>query len=350
MICGRCGCEIPDGSEYCNKCGKKQSAVQRKRVRGNGQGTVYKLPSGKWKAVITLGYTDNAKRKTLSRVYRTKSEAIAALPGLSAREKPSPRMAELFEKWSEKHYPDITPNKRIQYNTAWKRLEPLRFCRIDDLITADLQGAVEQAEGYYPRRDIKTVLSGIYQYALQNNLASRDYAQYIALPPMPKSDTVPLTEREIQAIWQEYNSGNDFARYLLIMIYTGLRTGEVRNILPENIHPDYLIAGSKTKAGRNRVIPLPDIIKPLLKDPLPKISEPLFYRRFAGLKQKCALRDEVTPYSCRHTAATALVEAGVKPAIVQRILGHARFSTTVDIYTHLPDKDLIDAVKHIGQK
>ena len=38
-------------------------------------------------------------------------------------------------------------------------------------------------------------------------------------------------------------------------------------------------------------------------------------------------------HSLRHTFTTRLVEAGVNIKVVQNILGHAGFSTTIDIYT-----------------
>ena len=39
------------------------------------------------------------------------------------------------------------------------------------------------------------------------------------------------------------------------------------------------------------------------------------------------------PHSLRHTFTTRLVEAGVNIKEVQNVLGHADFSTTMDIYT-----------------
>ena len=39
------------------------------------------------------------------------------------------------------------------------------------------------------------------------------------------------------------------------------------------------------------------------------------------------------PHSLRHTFTTRLVEAGVNIKVVQNVLGHADFSTTMDIYT-----------------
>lgn len=40
-------------------------------------------------------------------------------------------------------------------------------------------------------------------------------------------------------------------------------------------------------------------------------------------------------HSLRHTFTTRMVEAGVNVKVVQEVLGHAYFSTTMDIYTHI---------------
>lgn len=52
----------------------------------------------------------------------------------------------------------------------------------------------------------------------------------------------------------------------------------------------------------------------------------LDYRKQSGVN--------ITPHQLRHAYATVLFEAGVDPKDAQELLGHAQFSTTMDIYTH----------------
>lgn len=51
-----------------------------------------------------------------------------------------------------------------------------------------------------------------------------------------------------------------------------------------------------------------------------------------GLKDPVLL-PSFSCHSLRHTFTTRLVEAGVNMKVVQDVLGHADFSTTMDIYT-----------------
>lgn len=86
MICIKCRQEIPDGSRYCNLCGKKQ--VQEPKTRKNrphGAGTVYKV-SGKrrkpwaaarYKKLIGYFYTREDALKALERTASQNSSRIS---------------------------------------------------------------------------------------------------------------------------------------------------------------------------------------------------------------------------------------------------------------------------------
>ena len=53
MLCKKCGTQLPDESVFCSMCGKKQAVERRaKKSRGNGQGTVFKLSNGKYRAEV----------------------------------------------------------------------------------------------------------------------------------------------------------------------------------------------------------------------------------------------------------------------------------------------------------
>ncbi len=75
---------------------------------------------------------------------------------------------------------------------------------------------------------------------------------------------------------------------------------------------------------------------------LPAISS-CIRRRIKTLANLGGLARKVTPHMLRHTAATALIEAGVDIRIVQRLLGHQTIATT-QIYTHVSDRALREAI------
>jgi integrase len=67
---------------------------------------------------------------------------------------------------------------------------------------------------------------------------------------------------------------------------------------------------------------------------------------FSAAVAKCQKADDssptITPHDLRHTAATLAVSAGANVKAVQRMLGHAKASMTLDVYADLFDDDLDD--------
>jgi len=56
----------------------------------------------------------------------------------------------------------------------------------------------------------------------------------------------------------------------------------------------------------------------------------------------------VRVHDLRHTAASLWLAAGADPKVVQRVLGHATASMTMDLYGHLVDANLWQAARLVG--
>jgi integrase len=67
-------------------------------------------------------------------------------------------------------------------------------------------------------------------------------------------------------------------------------------------------------------------------------------RYFAAAVERCQAADDtfpdITPHDLRHTAASLATSSGANVKAVQRMLGHAKASMTLDVYTDLFDDDL----------
>ncbi|MFL6087466.1 MAG: tyrosine-type recombinase/integrase [Mycobacterium sp.] len=67
-------------------------------------------------------------------------------------------------------------------------------------------------------------------------------------------------------------------------------------------------------------------------------------RYFSKAVERCQKADEtfpdITPHDLRHTAASLAVSAGANVKALQRMLGHAKASMTLDVYADLFDDDL----------
>jgi integrase len=71
-------------------------------------------------------------------------------------------------------------------------------------------------------------------------------------------------------------------------------------------------------------------------------------RRFKQLARQAGLPDGVRVYDLRHGWATAALQAGVHPKLVQEVMRHSSYSTTADTYTHVMPAHSAEAVRSVA--
>ena len=190
----------------------------------------------------------------------------------------------------------------------------------------------------------------MYKYALRHEYICKNYAELIILPQKPKSTRDGFTTEEIERLWADYNSGNEFTGYILIMIYTGMRPGELQSLQKNNIflEKNYMIGGIKPAAGIDREIAIPKKTKHIVSlfhsvseaELVPLVKEVFYKNFFETLERARILR--LTPHCCRHTFPTLAASAGIQPGIIMEMMGHEDYDTTIH-YTHTPVQDKINA-------
>jgi integrase len=67
---------------------------------------------------------------------------------------------------------------------------------------------------------------------------------------------------------------------------------------------------------------------------------------FQGLARQAGV-PVIRLHDARHSCATLALSAGVHPKVVQQLLGHASWSTTMDLYTHRVERLQKDASARI---
>ena len=79
-------------------------------------------------------------------------------------------------------------------------------------------------------------------------------------------------------------------------------------------------------------------------------GQPMSYASVDRLVRRLRARTgiEFTPHQFRHSYATGLLRRGVPAEVVQRLLGHASISTTIDAYCHLGVEDARQALVAAG--
>ena len=72
-----------------------------------------------------------------------------------------------------------------------------------------------------------------------------------------------------------------------------------------------------------------------------------FYDLFAELKKDLGIRQEVRPYSSRHSTATELEMLGVSPSVIASVLRHNNYATTAKHYIDISNDAALSAVNQI---
>ena len=320
--------------------------------RGNGQGTIIREANGTYTAVAT-SYATGERRTKKKRGFVRKRDAAAwlgsvtwALPGGSPV-----TFKELYEEWSPLYFANVSAKRAAIMRGVYARCARLYNLRWVDIGVRHMQGLInDQPDTYYPRRDMKVLFSLMSQYAIVSGYADRDFSSALKLPPKTPPHKEPFTPEEVDLLWADYERTADpYTGAALVMIYTGMRYGELVNATPELVHLDdgYMMGGSKTEAGRSGEIILVPKIRPLVKQlvvegGLPHVSDTAFRKHYERALGRAGTRPH-TIHECRHTTATMLAIAGVPPAIISDVMRHSSYTQTM-AYTHVGREEKLAAV------
>ena len=79
----------------------------------------------------------------------------------------------------------------------------------------------------------------------------------------------------------------------------------------------------------------------------------VFNKLFRRLMVNLGLVDEdqkpkYSPHSIRHSVVSDLIDKGANFLTIRRILRHTDIRTTMNIYGHLDDKDVLESLEKIG--
>lgn len=333
----------------------------RTKARGNGQGTAYRRGKG-WQSRVVVGWKMSKDGSHSVPVYRTKDgfptkrEALDYCKTLLSNKetKNAPNLEYYYDEYCRAEMQTLSDSKQTAYKIAWAKLKTIMYHKVDVLTVGDLRKVVaENAPTYYPARDMKVLLGHLFDLAGADGWVNRDLPDYIILPELNEKERQPFTEEEQAALWKAYESGCKNAAIPLIMIYTGMMTGEMRRLTVEMIDFEkrqIVGVGLKTKVRKESAVYLASAIIPVLQDItagktglIYDCTEMAFYDLYYDALAAAGCR-KLTPYSCRHTTATALaITEHIAPQTIQKLM---RWSSTrmLDRYAHPTSEDAATAI------
>lgn len=287
-------------------------------------------------------------------------------------------VAAVYESWS-KSQAHISAKTAATRRSAWgSRVQP----QWGAVAVADVRPAAVRAWVAAMKADGLGVpgvenafglLRQVLGAAVEYGRIPRNPCDGVKLPKRKHADRGYLTHAQVAALADAVDRDPEVVRFLA---YTGLRWGEMAALrvcdfdmlrrrvnVSRSVTESGGLVWSTPKTWERRSVPFPAALaEELATLMVGKDRDALVFtdlrggalrnsnwraRVFAPAVAVCQKADDsfpsITPHDLRHTAASLAISAGANVKAVQRMLGHARASMTLDVYADLFDTDL-DAV------
>lgn len=334
------------------------------RRRGNGEGTVEKLPSGSFRAVISK--TVGGKRVRESATFPTRAEAVAWKKG-KAEPTAAGTVGDWLATWLDLHrakvsvkayYNDFhTVRTHIRTQLGPVRLRALSALRVEQWL-ADLHAAgVSQCERAKAGRVLRKCLNA----AVRAKQITASPLADIPMPAFPAPDTHSLTADELARVLA---AADRLGRGCLFRVWAdaGLRPQEIAGLQWQDWDADRCelsvrravcpgtgkLKDTKTKESR-RTIDLSSGAAAALARHKPADARPdapvfptgrgrHYWTSHLGKRVVSrvfgAAGVKGTAYTMRHTMASLMLQAGVSVRVVSERLGHSDVALTLRVYCH----------------
>ena len=226
----------------------------------------------------------------------------------------------------------------------------------------------------------KAALSAMFSDAYENGLiAANPVTKSVKCPKKPEKNTKVLTLDEQERFLTAAKESVNYKHFLFIL-QTGVRSSELRglkwddvdfqnriihirrNVTHDSNNNRFITGELKTSSGQ-RDIPMTKTAYDLLMDIKGQqavkknrviqfeFADHVFLNRSGKLlpnsnydrylEKICdkAGIERISMHTLRHTFATRCIESGMKPKTLQKILGHANISMTMDLCVHVTEEE-----------
>lgn len=294
-----------------------------------------------------------------------------------------------FEYWMCNFmYHRIKYNTRISYERYYKnRIEPIiGYMLLSQIKPMDCQAVLNLCMTKKDASDsiskVRSIMKNMFDTAIENELMlTNPITSNVKYKREKRIERRVFTVEE-QRTFKELAQESSYRDVFLFILNTGLRVGELSALKwsDVNFEKNTITVGNtafyneelgrmdenspKTEAGY-RTIPLTNEAQEIIKNKFSSRQNGdvyVFYNSYhsqiresdvnKALKRivvkKMGITDKFTPHSLRHTFATRCAESGMKPKVLQKILGHENIATTMNLYVHTTDDEMASEIEKIN--
>ena len=253
--------------------------------------------------------------------------------------------------------------------------------KINDVTVSDVQKIMSTLNSASMGKQVKSIINLCFEAATADEIYTHPNPAQDKRLVMPTAvrRRMPLKKEDLSLLIEFLPQLKaEYACLLVILIMTGCRRGEALAVRWEDIdwtkktlHLQRVIrfrnnrpeisTKMKTKAA-NRTVSIWDCFIPYLGKPQERgfiinsdgepLSERQYMNRWNAIQKelkKAGLEQRFTAHQLRHTYATiAANSGGIAPKVLQGMLGHANFQTTMNTYVSLDRDKMVESSQNLS--
>ena len=335
----------------------------------NGYGTVARLSGNRRRPYIikkTRGWKDNGQPIFEIIGYSaTREEGLELLAQYNHNpwdvNQAKITLEELFSLWKEKKGPKLGQANRACLAAAFNYCSRLVKLPYRQIKAYQMQETIDGCgKSYSTQAAIKNLWGHLDRFALELDIITRCYSELLTSDPVPPTSRDRLSNEVIERLWN--HSGEPWVDSVLIFIYSGWRISELLGLKTADIdlQAGTMKGGTKTKAGKNRLVPIHSLIRPMVERRMAeggeyliqwdghRCSESQYRVIWKGLAER--LQIPGTPHGCRHTFESMLDSAGANRKCIDLLMGHVSKDTGNRVYNHKTLDELKAALELVQRK
>lgn len=314
----------------------------------NNYGSISKLSGPRRRPYIVRKSVPGGKPMILGYVA-TREEGLALLAQFNANpwdvNRAGITLDELFKLWQDQRMPKLGAANQACLSSAYKHCESLSGMQYREIKAFQMQGCIDGCgKGASTQSAIKNLWTHLDRFALELDIITRQYSGLLTAADKPPTTRVPFTPEEVSRLWE--HQSEPWVDTALILLYSGWRISELLALTPEDVDltAGTMKGGTKTEAGKNRIVPIHSRIRPFVEARLADAGPRLIshkgkaliastYRRFWGVVMERLGMNHV-PHECRHTFETRLDAAGGNRRCIDLLMGHTSKDVGNRVYNH----------------
>lgn len=275
---------------------------------------------------------------------------------------------QIYEKYKKMNYDSLSKSSRQSREAALKYCEPIFSIPVKNINYNMLEQIINNCPyGSSTKKNIKTCMMTVFDYAMKNNLVARNPAESLNIEySEPVIERTIFSDAEIKILWK--NASEWDYQIILMLLYSGMRVNELLKNYRENVNlEERWIYIPKELAKNNesvRYVPIHDKTYDFFKafyensekyQKTQLIINPrgtlVAYNNFVtrnlvriNKNLNCTHRFHDT----RHTFATLGNRFGIEELFLQKIMGHKPASILRNTYTHITNEELLKKLNQIN--